>query len=199
VRGTRILTASDIEGAGGAEETGRQVESREEGIAHNYEDAGILVSEAGGPVAWFRRPAYLAALGAPPVVYLGTLGWILYGRWRRSDSAGRRSRKALDALSRRLRAVRPANADDFYSATLAALREYLGAKLGMAPGALTFRDVQPPLAAAGLDEALLAEWKRLFERCEAGRYAGAASGDEDPASLAAAVLAAARQTEGALK
>ncbi len=199
VRGTRILTASDIEGAGDAETVGRQIESREEGIAHNYEDAGVLVTATPGLTAWFQRPAWLAALGAPPAVYLGTLGWVLYGRWRRSDPAGRRSRKALDVLSRRLRGVRPANTDDFYSATLGALREYLGAKLGMAAGALTFRDVQAPLAAAGLGEPLLAEWKRLFDRCEAGRYAGAAFGDEEPASLAAAVLAAARQTEGALK
>ena len=53
-----------------------------------------------------------------------------------------------------------------------AVARYLGSKLRLAPGALTYADVAAPLAEAGDGRESLASLKRLFDRCEEGRYAG---------------------------
>ena len=53
-----------------------------------------------------------------------------------------------------------------------AFRHYLGDKLDMAKGALTFNDVKDTLANKGIDQETLGRLNDLFEACEAGRYAG---------------------------
>ena len=64
---------------------------------------------------------------------------------------------------------------------LDALRGYLGARLGLPPGALTFAEVAEVLRRKGVSEQLITEMHLLFEQFEAGRYAGGFHSADDPA------------------
>jgi len=66
VRPTRIVTAGDAEGAKIASE----IEDASEGIAANYGAATALIDQRFDLAAALQSPAWLVALGAPPVFYL---------------------------------------------------------------------------------------------------------------------------------
>ncbi len=199
VKATRIVTAGDVEGLGAAAPAQAEVRSAEAGIAFNYEGPDVLVNQAFGTEVWLRRPLWIAGLGLPPLVYFALLGIQLYRRRRDADAGSRRARQAFRKLSRRLRQIRPENTDAFYAAVLGAMRDYLGSRFDLPPGALTFSDLKPVLEAHGAGEDLIREWKRLFDRCEAGRYAGAAFGDANPEDLLHSLEAAARTLEEACR
>ena len=63
------------------------------------------------------------------------------------------------------------------------LRAYLGARLTLAPGALTWRDVEPHLRRRGVKPQTLTTLDDLFRECEAGHYAGTAEASADADSL----------------
>ncbi len=199
VHGTRIVTASDVEGLGTGAPAQTEVQSAEGGIAFNYEDPSVLVNQAFGLQAWLGRPGWVAAIALPPAAYLTLLGLVLYRRRRDAEAGSKRARGAFKAFSKQLRRIRRENTDAFYAAVLDAMRRYLVTRFGLPPGALTFADVKRALEGAGVAEDLVLEWKRLFDRCEAGRYAGTAFGDEDPAALVASLETAARRLEEALR
>lgn len=199
VKGTRILTARDAEGLPGAGAIQSGIESREGGIGHNYEGPDVLVDQAFGPNAWLRSPAWLVALGVPPLVYFGLLGFVLFVRWKEADPAARRARRAFRQLSKDLGSLKAGNTDEYYSAVLEALRRYLGGKLALPAGAVTFADVRPSLEQRGVDEETIRTLGQLFERCEAGRYAGVAFGDQEPSALAQTAREIARKLERSLQ
>jgi hypothetical protein len=198
VEGTRVVTARDAEGITETGSVQSEIESAEGGIAYNYEGPDVLVNQAAGPGAWLRSPGWLVGLSVPPLVYLGLLGFTLYGRWRDSDPAARRSRQALKSLSRSMSALKPADTDEYYAGVLDSLRRYLGDKLGVTAASLTFADVKPALERRGADGKTVEQLGQLFDRCEAGRYAGAAFGSADPSELAQSVEDIARKLEEAL-
>jgi hypothetical protein len=78
---------------------------------------------------------------------------------------------------------------------LEALRAYLGARLKLPPGALTFADVAGELRKRGAANEPVAELRALFEQCEAGRYAGGLHATDDPAKMIERARAAAEQLE----
>jgi len=199
VEGARIVTARDAEGAGNDEPVRSGIESAEGGIAYNYEGPDVLLNQASGPGVWLRSPAWVAGLAIPPIIYLGLLGFVLYGRWRNADPVGRRSRQAFQNLKKAVKAAPEADTDEFYTHILDAVRRYLGDKLGIQAQALTFGDVRPMLVSRGVDEETVEAVRRILERCEAGRYAGAAFASEDPAGLGRAAIDSARKLEEALR
>ena len=186
VKGTRIVTARDAEGVGPSS-TQSGVKSREGGIAYNYEGPDVLVNQGFG-TASFASPAWLAALGVPPLIFGAFLGLTVLERRRHARPGERKARRAFRDFSKRLGAQRPADSDEFYAAVLEAMRHYLGDRLGLTAQALTFRDVKPALELRNTNGQVVEEVSKLFERCEAGRYAGAAFRGQDPASLKAAAL-----------
>jgi hypothetical protein len=85
------------------------------------------------------------------------------------------ARKAYGKLSKSLhKAACSSSSERAYDLVLDAFRNYLGDKLRMPRGALTFYDVNDRLANNGVDQSTLKELKEIFETCEAGRYAGTA-------------------------
>ena len=82
---------------------------------------------------------------------------------------------------------------------LQALRHYLGNRLGLSPGALTFADVEQRLAAREVDPELIKTLNNLFGRCEAGRYAGGALGGQTGTERANQVRQAAEKLEASIK
>ena len=183
VRMTKVVTAQDAEGHGPLAAGGRALEAWSRGIAHNYEDLSVLQNQRCGPEAWLESPVWLCAIGALPGVYFALLLSVGMLRRRNADPLAQRSRKAYATLMRDLRAGRgeiaSASHDQVCAAVLDALRRYLGGKLRIPSGALTYADVEARLRALGVSAEALAALKGLFEQCVAGRYAGAASSAGD--------------------
>ena len=170
VKGTRIVTAQDAEGITGSGIQQTQIESSEHGIAHNYVDADALVSQSATFSEQLRSPLWLGAILLPPLTFFGFLGLRLaQGRESRSERRARRAHAEWIDSVRSLSSDQP-------DQVLAALREYLGARLDLAAGALTFQDVEFPLLAARVGTDELDSLKSVIDRCEAGRFAGAAFG-----------------------
>jgi oxygen tolerance protein BatD len=198
VHGTRVLTASDAEGLAEQVVSGSELESAEGGIGANFDGPEALTNQAYGPAAWLRSPLWLGGLAIPPLIYLGLLSLTFFNRWKDADPEARRAKQALRTLSKGVGGLTPGDTDEFYAGLLDAIRSFLGAKLNLSSGALTFADAKPALLGNGAREETVGELKRLFERCEAGRYAGAAFGSEDPAELRDAVVEIAKKLEGEL-
>ncbi len=190
VHATRVVTAGDAEGLTPVGQTS-ELKAMTQGIAHNYEGMDVLEDQRFGPRSWLRSPGSLATIASPPVAYLALLIFITALRRRNADPAAVLSRRALADLTGRLPGA------DSLDAVLAVFRDYLGAKLRLASGALTFKDVSAPLAAKGVDEATLKAVKGVFETCEASRYAG--GGEGKPEVMREECLTLARRLEEALK
>lgn len=130
------------------------------------------------------HPAVLAGLAAPPLLFgVGVLARI--HRRRRADvgrqrigGAGRRARAALKAC----REQAAGQGDAAWDGGSAALRGFLGDRLGVAGEALTPVEAGRILEEAGVGDGLPEEVRRLLDRAEAGRYAPGASG-VDPISF----------------
>ena len=202
VASAKIVTARDAEGLaiGGSVQT--ELESLEGGIAANYEDFDALERQAYGPAAWLSSPGWVSLIFLPPLTYGGLLAFVVFGRRRDSDPALRLARQAFRALSKDLKAagkIPAENAAGQDAALLQALRHYLGDRLGLSPGALTFADVEQRLAAREVDPELIKTLNNLFGRCEAGRYAGGALGGQTGTETANQVREAAEKLEASIK
>ena len=101
VRATREVTAADAVGA----PAGTEVETRVEGIAHNYEDAGILTDQGVGLPDRLHHPVWLAVLLGPMAIYLGLAAVQVARRRSGADTADSRRRRALREARRELRAA----------------------------------------------------------------------------------------------
>jgi hypothetical protein len=105
---------------------------------------------------------------------------------RGADSTGRRAKRAYRDFNRRLAGLdanKSNGSGDLHSELLEALREYLGGRLELPPGALTFSDVADVLRQRGAAEETLTKLRALFEQCEAGRYAGGLYASEEPSAM----------------
>ena len=202
VASAKIVTARDAEGLaiGGSVQT--ELESLEGGIAANYEDFDALERQAYGPAAWLSSPGWVSLIFLPPLTYGGLLAFVVFGRRRDSDPALRLARRAFRALSKDLKAagnIPAENAAGQDAALLQALRHYLGDRLGLSPGALTFADVEQRLAAREVDPELIKTLNNLFGRCEAGRYAGGTLGGQTGTETAQQIRQATEKLEAAIK
>jgi hypothetical protein len=202
VEGNRIITAQDAEGTDAVAVTQTELEAREEGIAYNYESADVLVNQAGPLSSWLSSPLGLILLIVPPVGYAGLLAFVVLARRRGADPTGRRVKRAHREFTRRLQALdsgTPSSAGAYHSQLLDALRAYLGARLGLPPGALTFADLAGVLQQRGAAQETIAELRGLFEQCEAGRYAGGMHAAGEPSNMAERARQAAARLEQDLR
>lgn len=196
VEGNRIITAQDAEGRDAGAVTKTELEAREEGIAHNYDGADALINQGGSLAVWLGSPVGVMLLVLPPLGYGALWGFLVMAQRRGRDLTGRRAKRAYRDFTKSLsRLEEQPSGGDMHSGLLEALRGYLGAKLDLPPGALTFADLRSELERRGAGEETLAELRRLFEHCEAGRYAGGGHASEDPSQT----LNRARQTVGQLE
>jgi hypothetical protein len=202
VEGNRIVTAQDAEGRDAIAVTQTELEAREEGIAYNYESADALVNQAGSLSSWLNSPLGLTLLFAPPLGYGGLWAFIVVARRRGADPTGRRARRAHRDFTRRLQALdsqHPTNTGGIHSHLLDALRAYLGARLQLPPGALTFADVAAALQQRGIAGQTVEDLRRLFEQCEAGRYAGGMQAADEPSKMTGRARHAAARLEQELR
>ncbi len=193
VKPSRIVTAEDAEGVGVAGPRQLEIETREQGIAHNYVDASALQPMPGGWTARLRplgpMPLALAMLAVPPLVLLGWqvarggAGVLhparLFVRTHRS-----RWKRAADAID-----VEASSGSEVAEAVLAGLRDYLASRLGgtaAEAAAWTYGDVVKRLSVLDgnrmrdpANHETLEALRDVFERCEAGSYAGVEPTDLD--------------------
>ena len=174
VKETRIVTANDAEGvSGGQVEKGSDVEASGRGIAHNYEGMDVLEDQGNGLQVLNQSPVWAVMIGGSPIAYMVMAAVVLTLRRRNSNPALMKSRRALAELKASLVAEGSLKADE----VLQILRQYLGARLFLVPGALTYADVEPDLQKRKLSDEDLKELKSLFDACEASRYAGDSATD----------------------
>ena len=199
VHETRIVTALDAEGVEEVASLGSEIETWTKGIAFNYEDMGAVVNQRLKPLSWFRSPLWFYFILGPPLCYVLLFTAVGLVRKRNADPMKTRAKKAFGRLSRSLKeAEGAASTAHTCDLVLDAFRHYLGDKLSIPKGAITFHDVKETLASRGLDQGTLDRLKGLFERCEAGRYAGNA-GRSDGAYLAEQGFLLAKDLEKTLK
>ncbi|MDA0207143.1 MAG: BatD family protein [Acidobacteria bacterium] len=161
VDATRMLTSADLDGIDPWTQNATNEPPR---LAPNYEAADALIRDKPG-VRQFTSAAWLLAIAAPPMIFLSLLGLLRFrGRQPevRVNAAAQRALKQLQSLTD----PSPDDAAQLW-------REYLGAKLGVAPLALTYADVEGRLRDEGASAELLQESAQVFRACDEARFSGA--------------------------
>lgn len=122
----------------------------------------------------FRRSEVIAAIAAPPAVFLGAIAFVAVRR--RSTPAFRAltPTKAHARARQRLAGAATGNTDA--SGVSAAVQTYIGARLGRDPAAITaeecVRDIRERC-----NEQLARETRELLEQCDAVRFGGSQTAD----------------------
>ena len=200
VRATKIVTARDAEGR---EATGIKTELQawSQGIAHNYEDIEVLTNQHYGLATFINRPLWLLPLLAPMLLYLLVLVLIHVRRRASVDPAAAKARKALGQLLCSVQTLesKASPSSLFYQQLLAAMREYLGSKLRISGGAITYGDAESRLREHGVNAAVLKQLQEFFSQGELGCYAGNAGSSVAPAQLLATAIALGKTLEKELK
>jgi len=203
VKATKVLTAQDAEGSGPVAAEGRKLAAWSRGIAHNYEDFDLIEDQRYGPETWLCSPAWISLLLGPPLAHLILLAAAATARKRSADPLAILSRKAYGEFRSRIKTApregQAAGDGQWCAAVLDAVQTYLGAKLRSASGALTFADVEAPLAGKGVDPETLQALKELFAQCEAGRYAGGAGSGADPEAVIRRAASVVKKMERVLR
>ena len=174
VRATKVITVGDAEGR----EPGvapAELRAWTQGIAHNYEGDQVLRNQAFGMKAWLLTPVALSLLSFSPLTYFALLCVTLGIRRRNSDPKALRARRAYSLFAKAMHEAKNQEPPEIYRTVLDGLRTYLGDKLHLSSGSLTFEDVKNPCLNRCVSSLLLADLESLFKRCEAGQFAGDSS------------------------
>ncbi|MBA4368614.1 MAG: hypothetical protein C0403_13365, partial [Desulfobacterium sp.] len=196
VKKAKVVTAQDAEGlVSPIQSNGSSVESLGSGIAYNYEDLGVLEKKRIGLAQWVKSPLWLCMIGFPPFVFCILAVGMAVRKRNQSDPQGQRARKAFSALEKQLKPVQKFSRTDLQAdGILELFRKYLGDKLHMQGGAITFNDAKEKLLQKGIDTETMEQVKDFFEKCEAESYAGA-SGRVSSKELASFAISVAKRLE----
>jgi hypothetical protein len=196
VKKAKVVTAQDAEGLlSPIQSNGSSVESLGSGIAYNYEDLGVLEKKRIGLAQWIKSPLWLCMIGFPPFIFFILAVGMAVRKRNQSDPQGQRARKAFSALEKQLKPAQQSGRTDLQAdGILEIFRKYLGDKLHMQGGAITFIDAKEKLFEKGIDTETMEQVKDFFEKCEAESYAGA-SGHVSSKELALLAMNVARHLE----
>ncbi len=196
VKSARVVTALDAEGVAAAPvSASSEVETWTKGIAHNFEDKSVVENQLNNPVLWFISPAGMLLIVIPPVLYLLLFSGIYIISRKNADPRAARAKKAGAILIKTINDTQKTDpAGTTHDIILKAFRTYLGDKLGIPSGAITFKDVYPRLRAKGVGLKTLDSLQDLFRQYEADRYAGN-YGAVDPGSVLKQSLGLAHKLE----
>jgi hypothetical protein len=201
VKGTKVVTLQDAEGREPTQ-AGSELKVSRDGIAYNYEDTSVLENQNFGLKELLQSPFYLALGIVPPTVYGLLLTGVVVYRRRQADPAGVKSRRAYRELSKRINGCLKKNHNrdsEAFSDLLEAARYYLGDKLRLPAGALTWGDVEPCLTKQSVDPEIIRGLKSIFDDCEAHRYTKLVGSFDDLSATAQRLSDLARKLERSLK
>ncbi len=170
VRKTRIVTAQDAEGGAPTERSKTTLETSSGGIAYNYTSLEALEQQHIGHNLLLASPLALTILGLPPALYVILLILVTTHRKRHADPEALLARRASGQLKSDLQTVSD------LPGLHAAFQRYIGSKLRLQPGAITYKDIERRLDEQISRETLRAI-KEILDACEAGRYGGSAEGE----------------------
>lgn len=182
IKAAKIVTVNDIEGAGPTASTSTEVQSAQGGIMNNYTGEQCLVNQRFGLKQWLNSRGWLALLILPPLIYiLLALGKMII--IRRSNTSG--SRRAATALSKFRKAMSGIeNNPNAALVMLENLNRYFSDRLGIESTSITFADIESTLQNNGVENELRDNIKKIYNHCEASRYAGGAVGQNISATFA---------------
>jgi len=186
VTGSRAVGAGDVEG-GAAGAMADDIAAERAQLAHSFGVDEVLADASGGVFAVGGVMWWVVLLAVPPGAFAALVASSVVRRRRGAAAAGVRARGALARFRERIVAIRggQTSCDTGRVAEIeAAVREYLGDRLGMVAGAMTTGDVAGPLRASGAAEPVVAALGALFGACQAQRFAPEAAEGEEWQSLA---------------
>jgi len=198
IQGTRIVTAQDAEGAA-LPLMKSELKEWSEGIAYNYEDLSILENQQFGLATLIRSPVWLGFTLGPLTVYLSLLVTAVTVRRAKADPDKRRAKGALGVLQKDLKRLDKTDATQAIRQILESFQNYIGKKLRLNSGAITFRDIEETLRLKGVETETLRNIEALFADCEAAHYAGHLSDHATIEQHCKLALSLARSLEGKLK
>lgn len=170
VAATRVLTATDAVAGSPDAVQAPELRERAGGIAANIESASILADQRFDLVSTARGPVVVAAVAAPPAIFL--TAWAVLAARRRAtvDSERSRARGALPAARRALE-----GSDTQASAVTRAVSVYVADRFGFNAAALTASECERQLAQ--IDQSKAADVREILDRCDAAKYAGLPAGE----------------------
>ena len=172
-----------------------------EGIRQNYENPDMLTNRRRSLLGWTHPALVLALLLVPPFLVGGTSLATLFGEKKHHIHRTAKAARAYKVFRKNAAHIAhgPSMKGDIYSGLDRVLRAYLGDRLHLNPGALSFRDAQVQLAASGADTQTLEELQSLFARCEAYRFTTAHNEPGDPKQILRNAIGIIKSLERALK
>jgi hypothetical protein len=167
----KVSPAEEVDVFGGSLYQSR-LRTVEEGIRHNYEDPYMLLNQQPPLFGWAHPFAVAAILFIPPIVAGGFLLIALFGVKRHHIHRTAKAARAFSVFRKNVAHIVHGHAmkSEIYGDLDQILRAYLGDRLHLNPGALSFRDAELRLIEAGAENQTLEELKHLFARCEAYRF-----------------------------
>ncbi len=143
----------------------------EEGVRQNYEHPDMLKSRRAPLFGWARPGFVLGFLLMPPLLVGGLALAALFGEKKHHIHRTAKAARAHKVFRRNAAHIHTHSMkSEIYGELDHVLRAYLGDRLHLAPGALSYRDAEARLIEAGAEPETLAELKRLFAVCEAYRF-----------------------------
>jgi hypothetical protein len=176
VKPTRVVTSEDLEGGEDTGGTKTSVHDSEPGIRYNYQGRDVLLQDQSLSASSIAaQPGVVALMGAPIIFLLGTGGFVMRDRLRRTRWA-RAMRSApqqiltADDLRRRFAELDTEDPEAQLKA-FAAWTEFLAHRLELKQESLTQEDVLRALRNRHIDDETLAVVRTLFRRYEHRKYA----------------------------
>jgi hypothetical protein len=143
----------------------------EDGIRHNYEHDGMLKKRSGPFFGWAHPFAVIVFLLIPPAIFGGISLASLFGEKRHHIHRTAKAARAFKIFKKNVHHIHSHGMkSEIYGDLDQVLRAYLGDRLHLIPGALSFRDAEVKLIEAGADKETLEELKHLFAVCESYRF-----------------------------
>ncbi|QBG48429.1 hypothetical protein EGM51_13875 [Verrucomicrobia bacterium S94] len=146
--------------------------SVEEGIRQNYENPDMLKSRRLPLFGWAHPVIVLLILLLPPAVAGGYSAASLFGEKKHYIHRTAKAARAFKVFRKNVAHIKSHTMKtEIYGDLDQCLRAYLGDRLHLVPGALSFRDAEMRLMEVGADDQTLKDLKNLFALCEAYRFA----------------------------
>lgn len=143
-----------------------------EGILHNYENPDMLKNQRRPLLGWAHPAWVISILFLPPLLVGGFALATLLGEKKHHIHRTAKAARAFKVYRKNAAHIIRDHQmkSEIYGDLDQVLRAYLGDRLHLNPGALTFRDAEAQLIAKGADIQTLKELKSLFTVCEAYRF-----------------------------
>ncbi|HEY5621053.1 MAG TPA: hypothetical protein VIR77_00490, partial [Pontiella sp.] len=166
-----VLPGEDVRVYGGPLHQSR-LHSAEGGIRQNYEDPDMLKSMQRPLFGWANPVAVISFVIVPPLVF-GCISLLsLLDKKRHHIRRTAKSARAYTVFRRNVAHISRSHVSksEIYGDLDRMLRAYLGDRLHLNPGALSFRDAEHRLMQAGAEEETVGQVRDLFMLCESCRF-----------------------------